>query len=97
MSPIQIDFPTDCASAIRTVLYLRGWRTYKPLAEAMGLADTTMLSRLVRYKVAGTDAMRDRVLEHMPESAKTKDVELTDVQRLGILLGTAVAEMRVEP
>ena len=67
---ITIDYPTDCASAIRTVLYLRGWRTYKPLADAMGLADTTMLSRLVRYKVAGTDAMRDRVLEHLPANAK---------------------------
>lgn len=63
---ITIDFPTDCASAIRTVMYLRGWRTYKPLADAMGLADTTMLSRLVKYKVTGTDAMRDRVLEHLP-------------------------------
>lgn len=67
---ITIDFPTDCASAIRTVMYLRGWRTYKPLADAMGLADTTMLSRLVRYKVVGTDAMRDRVLEHMPREAQ---------------------------
>lgn len=67
MPTLTIDFPTDCASAIRTVCYLRGWRTYKPLADAMGLADTTMLSRLVRYKVAGTDAMRDRVLACMPE------------------------------
>jgi len=69
MPTLTIDFPADCASAIRTVMYLRGWRTYKPLAEAMGLADTTMLSRLVRYKVTGTDAMRDRVLEHMPKEA----------------------------
>lgn len=70
MSPIEIDYPTDCASAIRTVMYLRGWRTYKPLAEAMGLSDTTMLSRLVRYKVPGTDAMRDRVLACMPEGVQ---------------------------
>lgn len=66
---ITIDFPTDCASAIRTVLYLRGWRTLKPLADALGLADTSRLSRLVRHHEECTPEMLNRILEHMPRGA----------------------------
>lgn len=64
---INIPFPTTCDSAIRTVLYLRGWRTLKPLADALGLADTSRLSRLVRHHEEGTPEMMNRILEHMPE------------------------------
>lgn len=70
MPTLTIEFPTDCASAVRTVLYLRGWRTYKPLADALGLADTSRLSRLVRHHEEGTPEMLARILEHMPKGAE---------------------------
>jgi len=66
MPTLTIDYPTTCDSAIRTVLYLRGWRTLKPLADALGLADTSRLSRLVRHHEEGTPEMLARVLGHMP-------------------------------
>lgn len=66
LTTIPIPYPTTCYSAIRTVMYLRGWRTLKPLADALGLADTTRLSRLVRHHEEGTPEMLARIIEHMP-------------------------------
>lgn len=66
MPTITIDYPTDCASAINLVCYLRAW-SLRQLAAAMGLKDGTSLSKIVRHRVTGTEEMRMRVMEHMPE------------------------------
>lgn len=65
MPTITIPLPTDCASAIRCVCYVRAW-SMRQLAAAMGLRDATMLSKLVRHKVNGTPEMLARILGHMP-------------------------------
>lgn len=68
MPTLTIEVPTDCASAIRTVCYLRAW-SMRQLAEAMGLKDGTSLSKILRHRVTGTEEMRMRVMVHMPEVA----------------------------
>jgi len=66
MKKMKLDYPETAEAAILAVCYLRAW-TAKQLAHAMGLKDASNLSKIINHKEKGTEKMRDRVLEHMPD------------------------------